>query len=292
MEKINLNIVRGFSDSITTTFNLLKQEFVPFIKSFAILALPVVFIDLFFKSFFSWEIYSLSFDGQASSTYFRTVGLSYLSTILVFFWIQLEVIAYIRVYWDKYQHRDEAPVTAGEVWQVMQRNIGKVLGASILYGLIVLVGLVFMIIPGIYFALALLFIPYLLILKDQSFEDSFSGSMGMVKGQWWNLFGYVFVLQLIISMLAYAFNIPYMILLFKAAFTGEIPGTYEITFGMLLASLGQHIMQTLLVIGVSIRFFSISESREHTTLLSKIDQLGDHQEKEVKEYDSRDEGEY
>ena len=36
MEKINFNQVRGFSDSITLTFNFIKQEFKPLLRSFAV----------------------------------------------------------------------------------------------------------------------------------------------------------------------------------------------------------------------------------------------------------------
>ena len=37
MEKINFNQVRGFSDSITLTFNFIKQEFKPLLRSFAVM---------------------------------------------------------------------------------------------------------------------------------------------------------------------------------------------------------------------------------------------------------------
>ena len=47
MEKINFNQVRGFSDSITLTFNFIKQEFKPLLRSFAVIALPVVLSDCF-----------------------------------------------------------------------------------------------------------------------------------------------------------------------------------------------------------------------------------------------------
>lgn len=52
MEKINFNQVRGFSDSITLTFNFIKQEFKPLLRSFAVIALPVIFIGLFFYELF------------------------------------------------------------------------------------------------------------------------------------------------------------------------------------------------------------------------------------------------
>ena len=50
MEKINFNQVRGFSDSITLTFNFIKQEFKPLLRSFAVIACcfyRIVFYELF-----------------------------------------------------------------------------------------------------------------------------------------------------------------------------------------------------------------------------------------------------
>ena len=50
MEKINFNQVRGFSDSITLTFNFIKQEFKPLLRSFAVIAryfYRIVFYELF-----------------------------------------------------------------------------------------------------------------------------------------------------------------------------------------------------------------------------------------------------
>ena len=50
MEKINFNQVRGFSDSITLTFNFIKQEFKPLLRSFdcpACYFYRIVFYELF-----------------------------------------------------------------------------------------------------------------------------------------------------------------------------------------------------------------------------------------------------
>ena len=47
MEKINLSVERSFSDLITATINLVKQEFVPFIRAFAIIGFPVVLLMVF-----------------------------------------------------------------------------------------------------------------------------------------------------------------------------------------------------------------------------------------------------
>ena len=52
MEKINFNQVRGFSDSINLTFNFIKKEFKPLLRSFAVIALLPGFI---------WESFLVSY---------------------------------------------------------------------------------------------------------------------------------------------------------------------------------------------------------------------------------------
>ena len=47
MERINLCVQRSFSDLITATVNFMKQEFVPFIRAFAVIGFPVILIMLF-----------------------------------------------------------------------------------------------------------------------------------------------------------------------------------------------------------------------------------------------------
>ena len=224
MEKINFNQVRGFSDSITLTFNFIKQEFKPLLRSFAVIALPVVFIGLFFMSYSAREslITIVQPDQYAGSSLDMLTNslLTNLLTMVIYFWMSLIGIAYIRVYQDKVAAADEARITPGEVWQVM------------------------------------------------------SGSRELLKGKWWNFFGYVIVLQLIVGGLSYIFSIPYLVLTFKTTFTQQLPGIYETTFSLLFANLGQSLLQLISVVGIAVRFFTYLEQKEHTGLLSKIGQIG------------------
>ena len=122
MEKINFNQVRGFSDSITLTFNFIKQEFKPLLRSFAVIALPVIFIGLFFMSYSAREslIAIVQPDQYAGSPLDMLTNslLTNLSTMVIYFWMALIGIAYIRVYQDKVAAADEARITPGEVWQI------------------------------------------------------------------------------------------------------------------------------------------------------------------------------
>ena len=60
MEKINLSVVRGFSDSITVTFNFVKQEFVPFIKVLGVIVIPLILVDFLVKGFFLRDLLTIN----------------------------------------------------------------------------------------------------------------------------------------------------------------------------------------------------------------------------------------
>ena len=217
MEKIDLHQVRGFSDSITVTFNFVKQEFKPLLKSLAVIVLPLIFVDLFLKSFMMRGMLSLMVSGPLNQPFAEKVGLfviTYLMALFVIYWVAVFVMSYVQVYTDRFSMLEQKQITPGEVWRVMSGNVGKVLGVSLLYFFIVMMGCVFFFIPGIYFAVAFVFAPLFVVFRGKSVSASLGASMNLVRGRWWSLLGYLLVLQMILGALSYVFNIPYMVVFF------------------------------------------------------------------------------
>lgn len=276
--KINFQEVRGFGDSITATFNFVKQEFKPLITSFAVIVLPWIFIDLFFKSYAVGNLLNISINPTDSSSQILDTIVnafwSYLSSAFVYFWLFLYMSAYVRVYQEKYLAGNVERITRQEIWSKMVSCMGKFFLWGILYFLIVVIGTFLFIVPGIYLGVAFIFSFYFLVMRDKPVFESFSASMDLTRGNWWNTLGYIIILQLIVGALSYVFVIPYTFLSVKSMFTQEVPGVYEITFTLLLANLGQYFMQIIMLTGIAVRFFGLLEQREHRTLLSKIDRIG------------------
>lgn len=275
--KINLSEVRGISDSITVTFNFVKQEFLPLITTFSVLVLPLVFIDLFLKSFLARETFTAVLDSVVMDAPFDYMArnLSMVATsVIVYLWIQIVVVSYLRVYHDKYKAGEQQQITVTDVWRVLVAHIKSSLLWSFLYVLIVFVGLLILLIPGIYLSIALFFTVYLIILRDKPMFDSVAGAMALVRGKWWDVLIYILLLQLLVGILAYVFNIPYTVVTFMKHFTGGMPGIYKLTFTMLLGNLGQSLMQVIMVVGMGVKFFGLLEEKEHITLLDKIGQIG------------------
>lgn len=70
----------------------------------------------------------------------------------------------------------------------------RYLGASILYGLMVIAGLIFFIIPGIYLAIKFQFYSFLIVDKNMGIMDSFKKSEDMTQGVKMNLLLFSFAL--------------------------------------------------------------------------------------------------
>lgn len=274
MEKIDFNQVRGFSDSITLTFNFIKQEFKPLLRSFAVIALPVIFIGLFLMSYTTRESLMAIVQPEQYADILANSLLTNLCTLVIYFWMSLMGISYIRVYQDKANDSSGERITPEEVWQVMWRNLGKSVLWVIVYLLMVVLGTVLFIVPGIYLGVVFGFVFYYMILENRSISSGMSGSRGLLKGKWWNFFGYVIVLQLIVGGLSYIFSISELVLTIKTAITQQLPGIYETTFSLLLTNLGKSLLQLISVVGIAVRFFSYLEEKEHTGLLNKIGQIG------------------
>ena len=233
MEKINLSVQRSFSDLITVTINFMKQEFVPFIRAFAVIGFPMILLMLFFMKDLLMGVFDMSLHPEAyydvnnfGDTMLRTLFTS-LFGVLMMLWVQLFAISYLRVYWDHYQAGIEERITIIEVFRVMLRKVGVYLVWSVFCGLVVFIGFLFLFVPGIYIGISFTFGSYLLILRDDGLGKIITESMAMVKGNWWKTFGFILVMYLLVGVVAYLFGIPYMFVMMSSAFTGAIPNINE-----------------------------------------------------------------
>ena len=100
--------------------------------------------------------------------------------------------------------------SANKIWNYFLANIA--------YVLVILVGLVLLIIPGIYFAFKYMFVPYLVLDKDMGIQDAFKKSADMTDGKIWKLIG--------VSFLSFGIIVVGLI----ALLVGVIPAIILITF--------------------------------------------------------------
>lgn len=79
----------------------------------------------------------------------------------------------------------------GEALRRVAPRAGALVGVAILYGVIVVVGFILLIVPGIYVAVALSMSTTVAVLERQDVLASFRRSRQVVSGDWWRVFGYL-----------------------------------------------------------------------------------------------------
>ena len=72
-------------------------------------------------------------------------------------------------------------------------------------GIFIALGLVALIVPGIYLAVAYTFVPLFIVFGKIEFWDGMEFSRKLVTKKWWNIFGFVLLLMLINMVGALAF---------------------------------------------------------------------------------------
>jgi uncharacterized membrane protein len=82
---------------------------------------------------------------------------------------------------------DGKPASFNDVFTTYQ-PFWRYLGASILYAIIVMIGLVLLIVPGIFLAIKYQYVTYLIIDKNLSVKEAFKLSGEMTQGMKWKLF--------------------------------------------------------------------------------------------------------
>lgn len=84
---------------------------------------------------------------------------------------------------------DRVPVQYSDLWTKAGR-IGKYFLASFLYGLMVFIGLIFLIVPGLFLAVRFGLYPYFVVDQGQGPIQALKSSWRTVKGASWRVFGF------------------------------------------------------------------------------------------------------
>lgn len=75
-----------------------------------------------------------------------------------------------------------------DIFVVFQRNYWNVVIANVVVGIIVGLGIVMLIVPGIIFACRLAFVPYLVVDREMDVMDALRVSWDMTRGYGWQIF--------------------------------------------------------------------------------------------------------
>ena len=261
---------RSFSDKLNATFTFARQNIKQLSITLLLLGFPLLvagnILLLYMQTTLQQTLIENS--GAFNWDYLSTMMLSMSLLMLGYFWLHLITISYMAEYADG--NRNISPTA------VMNRafaNLGKVLGAGIISVIIIAIGFVFLIIPGIYLSIVLSLLTLVIVMEgDPSFE-AISRCFYLIKGKWWSTFGLLIIMGIIVSMMQFAFNIPTTIITFTKAFHQELP-TFDLTniLANIFSTLGLALIYPLSYIALAFQYFNLVELKESAGLKLEIEQ--------------------
>ena len=174
------------------------------------------------------------------------------------------------------------PITVGQVWEVVKQEfIGSYLSY---FGLlvIVLIGTVFLAVPGIYLAVAFSLFYITKVVERTGFGETCSRCLRLVRGKWWSTFGLIVIMTLIVSVVigvggglltALLYYLAGSFGLVHASEAGSSLGLFAVIASALSGLLNMLIYPPLLL-AIAFQYFNLVERRDGTGLHQLVNQIG------------------
>jgi hypothetical protein len=289
---INFKREREFGDLFNATFNFLGLEYKKLGKALLYYVVPLLILSAIASTIYSIKsqeamqlmreagnndpFASFKVLGSIFGYVFISSALSIVATTL----LMCTVYCYIKVYIENGANQ----FTLNDVWREVMKHFLKFLIASIIVCILMGIGFVFCILPGVYLAVALTPLFCIMIFEEKSFADSFSRSFKLINNNWWFVFGLLIVATIIVYILSMLVSIPNVLMGFKSLFvnlkTGNVTDFKFSTSFYIVNSITQLITNLFWVIPTvttAFLYFSLVEKVERPSLIEKINQINDNE---------------
>lgn len=192
--------------------------------------------------------------------------------------LRCTILGYIKLYNTK--GKDQ--FTSEEVWAEVKKYALPILGISVLISMLITVGFILCIIPGIILGVSLCLIYAAYIFEDRGFGDAFNRSFKLTRQNWWVTFGLIIITYIMVYLMMLLLSIPAMLLGMKSLFTtfkniqeaGQV--NFSTSFYILnsITSLITYILFSIPFIVMAFQYFNLVEIKERPSLQDKIEQIG------------------
>jgi len=180
----------SFGDTIGKAFNMYIDNFVPLFSICFISNIPLIFLTLYFSqslaAFYSEQAYTPLF----VSVLFYGTGFFIISAVQS--GIIINFIAY------KYLEKE---IRGKEFLNNIKSCILPIFGLSLLVGIIIGLGFILLIIPGIIFSFGLILSTQVLVIEKKGIFESMQRSWTLTKGKRFRIFGFLFIIGILSNIL-------------------------------------------------------------------------------------------
>ncbi|MFZ1799610.1 MAG: hypothetical protein WAU24_07060 [Chitinophagaceae bacterium] len=279
-QKIHLRKIRDLSDNLSDTFQFIRQEFKPLVKSFILIAGVFLLANSIMSGIYQKTAFGFLDGIQSGNTadetqlfstlftpgYFITIGLTWLSMLSM----NVVVACYMKVY----QEKNESP-SFEEVWKYFARYFPKVIFFSIPQIVLVIIGLLLCLFPGIY--LAFVFVPFqfIIVMEDADFSGAISRCFDIIKRNFWMSVGIYIVAYIIytFSSAIIGFVVAAIVGVISYLTTKQLSTTVGIVMSVI--NIIGYAFYLVFLVSAFLNYCSLTESHDGTGLSERLETLGE-----------------
>jgi hypothetical protein len=137
------------------------------------------------------------------------------------------------------------------------------------------IGCMICLIPGIYLTPIFSIIIPIIVIENASVRYAFNKSFRIIKDNWWAIFGVIFVMWVIVSVLGLFVNLALQFIETGSQFIISVKH-FQLPLLIFFSALKNILMfvYVLPAIAVSLCYFSLSEEKDGTGLLERMERFG------------------
>lgn len=282
---------RDLGAIITDTFKFIRENWKEYFGAIIKIAGPFILVGVVIMVLFLGSFSGIFSGFQEASndnpdaafsmlgSIFGWIGLIILVGVIIYVLISVTSLYFIKSYIDNYGEIDLTEIRSNTF-----KNIWKFIGLGLLIIIMVLFGAILCYIPGIYLAIVFSLATSIMVFENKSVGDTISHSFTLIKGEWWNTFGVLIVVSLLVTILGSIFSIPAIIYQFlkMGVMLGEKDPTAA--FGLfkdpvyialnVLSYVGKFILSSITLISTVFIYYDLNEQKNLTGTIERIDSLG------------------
>lgn len=277
-QKVELRKIRDLGENLNDTFSFIRQNFKPVVTSFIGIAGIIMLANAILSGIYqsqSGNVFTTIFrNGRGFSSPLSLFGPTYYA-ILILGWLNyIAMNTVIACYVKLYDSLQGLHPEIQEVWVDFKKYFLRMLFYNIPIFLLIMIGMLFCLLPGIY--LAVVFVPFTIVVvaEDQTFGGAWSRCFDLIKNNFWPSLGIYFVVYLIYSFSAGI--ISAIIGLFTGLISYFTTKDISTTVGLVVSvlSIFSFVFYIVFYVSVCLHYYNLTERHDATGMMRRLDALG------------------
>lgn len=194
-EKIEFDKERSLAEILKDSYLFFRLNLSVLIRPLLIIVGPLALISSFYNAKMRWYLLQNKTSYELTEQIISESSSFYFFSFLAFAVLMATVVSYIKLYMN--DKTGMLQITIDMLWREVWRKIWGVLVVGLLGGILIGLGLMLLVFPGIWLMVPVYIALYIVLFESKPATDSFAASFQMIKNKWLEAFGVILVLFLI-----------------------------------------------------------------------------------------------